>query len=88
MSNLICRRGGYRYIYDEDGLHLANVFLEGTGHPKMFCMPSAGNSVLSSISGVQMVDLVMGFLQRNPQRRHELTAKLIIDAFKESFPCQ
>ena len=24
MSNLICRRGGYRYIYDEDG-HVAQV---------------------------------------------------------------
>ena len=59
-----------------DGLHLANAFLEGTGHPKMFCMPSAGNSVLSSISGIQMVDTIMGFLQRYPQRRHELIPKL------------
>jgi hypothetical protein len=37
---------------------------------------------------VQTIDLVMRYLQRNPQRRHEYLVTLIIDAHKEAFPCR
>jgi hypothetical protein len=73
-----------------DGLHIANGLLELAGRPKTFCMPSSGDrsSLIGVVTGPQSVDIIMGFLQRNPQRRHELTAQLIIDAFKEAFPCR
>lgn len=72
-----------------DGLNLANGILQAERMQPMFCMPSSGSrTLLGSVTGVQSIDIVMNFLQRNPQRRHELTAVLVVEAFKEAFPCR
>ena len=79
---------GYVIGYS-DGLNLVNALLKEEGKPSLFCMPSRpGNEILGSVIGVQSVDIIMSYLQRNPQRRHQLTATLIIEAFKEVFPCR
>ena len=78
----------YYVIGYTDGLNLANALLKQAGQPEMFCMPSNGNNVLGSITGVQSVDIIMGYLQRNPQRRHGHAPVLIVEAFKEAFPCR
>jgi hypothetical protein len=78
----------YYVIGYTDGLNMLNAVLKGAGKQPLFCMPSnGGKSVLGKITGVQSTDIIMNFLQRNPQRRHELTAVLIVEAFKEAFPC-
>jgi Rap1a immunity proteins len=71
-----------------DGLGFLNALLESNGKQKLFCVPSGGNSIISPVSAVQLIDVVMRYLQRNPQRRHEYTVALVIDAFKEAFPCR
>jgi hypothetical protein len=72
-----------------DGLGIANAILWNEGRPQMFCMPGTGPKALfSSISGEQSVDIIMNYLRRNPQKRHEYVMTLVIDAFKEAFPCR
>jgi Rap1a immunity proteins len=73
----------YYVIGYADGLNLANGALAESGQPKLFCMPSTG-----IIPGVQMVDMIVSYLQRNPELGTKNTAALIIDAFKEAFPCR
>jgi hypothetical protein len=73
----------YYVIGYADGLNLANGVLAESGQPKLFCMPSTG-----IITGMQMVDMIMSYLQRNPELGTKNTAALIIDAFKEAFPCR
>jgi hypothetical protein len=70
-----------------DGLNVANMALDRFGRKSMYCLPTGGSSLFSNVTGVQMVDMVLDFLRRNPQRRDQLVAKLIIDTFKEAWPC-
>ena len=70
-----------------DGLGMANAFLDHNGQPKMFCLPSGGSSIIGSVTGVQTIDIVMSYLQRNPEQRNKDTLQLIIDALKEAYPC-
>lgn len=77
----------YYVIGYTDGLNVTNAVLEQAGQQKMFCVPSSRGSTFSALTGVQEVDLIMNYLQRNPQRRHEIIPGLIIQALKEAFPC-
>ena len=67
-----------------DGLNLVNAALEHFGQPKMFCLPES-RGMLSPVTGVQTVDMMMGYLQRNPSRRHRPTISVLIDTLKEAF---
>ena len=78
----------YYLIGFVDGIGFLNEALDRQGKQRLFCMPSGGGSVLGPVTGVQTIDLVMRYLQRNPQRRHEYLVTLIIDAHKEAFPCR
>jgi hypothetical protein len=68
-----------------DGLNIANSLLEHYGQKQMYCLPSAGNSFFGKVTGVQIVDMVMTYLQRNPQERHKPTLRVLVDTFKEAF---
>jgi hypothetical protein len=39
------------------------------------------------VTGVQTVDMMMRYLQRNPNQRHKPTMGLLVETFKEAFPC-
>ena len=77
----------YYVIGLTDGLGMANAFLDPNGQPKMFCLPIGGSSIIGSVTGVQTIDIVMSYLQRNPEQRNKDTLQLIIDALKEAYPC-
>jgi len=70
-----------------DGLGMTNAVLEKLGQRQLYCMPTNGTNLLSNVTGVQMVDMVAGYLRRYPQQRHLPTPKLIIDTFREAWPC-
>ena len=68
------------FHYDRDSFFTAG--LDRTVSRRIeYCLPE--NSTVR-----QTVDVVVDFLARNPQRRHEPGSVLIIDALKNAFPCQ
>jgi hypothetical protein len=66
-----------------DGLGFTNAALEKLGRKPLYCMPSTN----SNLTGAQMVDMLLAYVERHPHHRHEFISTLIIDAFKEAWPC-
>jgi Rap1a immunity proteins len=67
-----------------DGLSFTNAAL--TSSATNHCTAN-GTNLMSNVTGVQMVDMVLGYLHRYPQQRHLPMPKLIVDTFREAWPC-
>jgi hypothetical protein len=70
-----------------DGLNLVNATLQNFGQKEMFCVPS-GTGFHGPVTGVQAVDLMMRYMQRHPEERHKPTMLVLVNTFKETFPCR
>jgi Rap1a immunity proteins len=66
-----------------DGLGFTNATLQKLGRQPLYCVPSTS----SNLTGVQMVDVLLAYVKRHPEHRHKFISTLIIDSFKEEWPC-
>ena len=65
-----------------DGLQMLNATLEHMNTRRMFCLPSG------AVTGEQTIDMMIGYLQRNPEQRDYPTAVILTYTFREAFPCR
>lgn len=74
-------KGSFCLGYVEGFLH--GVLVVDRNHTdKTFCLPSP------EVTNLQVVRIIRKFIPEHPERAHQLTAILAVDALRGAFPCR